>query len=100
MRVKQASLDGLVQSKLIDFMSAFMEMLSAICAPCQNISVRTTHTPQGTTSTVAWSKRSPTTVRKKLGDLRQGKQSAAEFAEEVRHLAIYYYKTNFLLMPF
>ena len=40
---KHTSLDGLVQSELIDFMSAFVELLSTMSAPCQNISVKTIH---------------------------------------------------------
>lgn len=33
----------------------------------------------------------PTTVRRRLGELRQSKQSSAEFAEEVRHLVTFAY---------
>ncbi|KAI3370013.1 hypothetical protein L3Q82_024438 [Scortum barcoo] len=40
----------------------------------------------------------PTTVRRKLGELRQGKESAAEFAEEVRRLVSLAYPGTDLLL--
>lgn len=38
-----ASMVGLVQRQLIDFMSAFVGLLSTMSAHCQNISVKTAH---------------------------------------------------------
>lgn len=40
----------------------------------------------------------PTTVRRKLGELRQGKESAAEFAEEVRRLVSLAYPGTDLIL--